>query len=184
MPGSAGGRTYCPLHRVGAGAFDEPSLKLVVRAGAGYNTIDAATASKRGVYVANCPGKNSIAVAELAFGLMLALDRRIAENVISLRAGQWNKTEFSKARGLQGRTLGLIGMGRIAQDNDSTGAGLRHDRIRVESKLDDTAGKSLGVELRNSLLELAADADIVSLHLALVPETCGLIGADFFNAMR
>jgi D-3-phosphoglycerate dehydrogenase len=65
-------------------------LKLIVRAGAGYNTIDVAAASRRGIYVSNCPGKNSIAVAELAFALILALDRRVADNVIALRAGQWN----------------------------------------------------------------------------------------------
>ena len=91
-------------------------LKLVVRAGAGYNTIDVAAASRRGIYVANCPGKNSIAVAELAFALILALDRRVADNVIALRAGEWNKKEFSKARGLFGRTLGLVGVGKIGQE--------------------------------------------------------------------
>ena len=68
-------------------------LKLVVRAGAGYNTIDVATASRLGIYVANCPGKNSIAVAELAFAMIAALDRRIADNVADLRAGTWNKAE-------------------------------------------------------------------------------------------
>ena len=76
------------------------ALKLIVRAGAGYNTIDVAAASRRGVYVSNCPGKNSVAVAELALALMLALDRRIADNVIQLRAGKWNKKEISKASGL------------------------------------------------------------------------------------
>ena len=91
-------------------------LKLIVRAGAGYNTIDVAGASRRGIYVSNCPGKNSIAVAELAFALILALDRRIADNVIALRAGKWNKKEFSKARGLFGRTLGLVGVGKIGQE--------------------------------------------------------------------
>src|SRR5437588_11671846 len=88
-------------------------LKLIVRAGAGYNTIDVAAASRRGIYVSNCPGKNSIAVAEVAFVLILALDRRIADNVIALRAGEWNKKEFSKARGLSGRTLGLLGVGTL-----------------------------------------------------------------------
>src|SRR3712207_4906861 len=96
--------------------LDAGALKLVVRAGAGYNTIDVAAASARGIYVSNCPGKNSIAVAELAFALILALDRRVADNVISLRRGEWNKKEFSKARGLFGRTLGLIGLGRIGQE--------------------------------------------------------------------
>src|ERR1041385_3145726 len=94
--------------KVTAAILAAAPLKLVVRAGAGYNTIDVAAASKRGIYVSNCPGKNSIAVAELAFALILALDRRIADNVVSLRAGQWNKKEFSKARGLFGRTLGLV----------------------------------------------------------------------------
>src|SRR5580765_1879753 len=91
-------------------------LKLIVRAGAGYNTIDVAAASRRGIYVSNCPGKNSIAVAELAFALILALDRRVADNVIALRAGEWNKKEFSKARGLFGRTLGLISVGKIGAE--------------------------------------------------------------------
>ena len=90
--------------------LDAGSLSLVVRAGAGYNTIDVAAASRRGIYVSNCPGKNAIAVAELAFGLILALDRRIPDNVADLRAGKWNKKEFSKARGLYGRTLGLLGL--------------------------------------------------------------------------
>ena len=96
--------------------LDAGPVKLVVRAGAGFNTIDVAAASKRGIYVSNCPGKNSIAVAELAFALILALDRRITENVIALRRGEWNKKEFSKARGLFGRTLGLIGLGKIGQE--------------------------------------------------------------------
>src|SRR5918992_1385429 len=96
--------------------LDAGALKLIVRAGAGYNTIDVAAASRRGVYVSNCPGKNSVAVAELAFALMLALDRRVADNVSELRAGRWNKKEFSKARGLYGRTLGLVGTGQIGRE--------------------------------------------------------------------
>src|SRR5918999_4541356 len=92
------------------------ALKLVVRAGAGFNTIDVAAASRRGIYVSNCPGKNSIAVAELAFGLILALDRRVPENVAELRAGRWNKKEYSRAQGLFGKTIGLLGIGSIARE--------------------------------------------------------------------
>ena len=66
------------------------SLKLVVRAGAGYNTIDVAAASRLGIYVSNCPGKNSVAVAELAMGLICALDRRIPDQVAALRDGPWS----------------------------------------------------------------------------------------------
>src|SRR5262249_11276532 len=91
-------------------------LSLVVRAGAGYNTIDVKTASSRGIYVTNCPGKNSIAVAELAFGLILSLDRRIPDAAADLKQGRWNKKEYSKARGIFGRSLGLVGLGRIGQE--------------------------------------------------------------------
>src|SRR5882672_3840970 len=100
---------------VTAPMLEAGKLSLVVRAGAGYNTIDVATASKRGIYVSNCPGKNAIAVAELAFALLLALDRRVPDNVADLRAGTWNKKEYSKARGVYGRTLGLLGYGNIGQ---------------------------------------------------------------------
>ena len=94
---------------VTAAMLEAGALSLIVRAGAGYNTIDVAAASRRGIYVSNCPGKNAIAVAELAMGLILSLDRRIPDNVAELRAGKWNKKEFSKARGIFGGTLGLIG---------------------------------------------------------------------------
>ena len=102
--------------KVTEGMLDAGRLSLIVRAGAGVNTIDVPAASRRGIYVSNCPGKNAIAVAELAFGLMLALDRRIPENVADLRAGRWDKKEYSQARGLYGRTLGLLGFGRIGQE--------------------------------------------------------------------
>src|SRR5947208_2470870 len=101
---------------VTAPMLEAGALSLVVRAGAGYNTIDVATASRRGIYVSNCPGKNAIAVAELAFALLLAVDRRVADNVADLRAGTWNKKEYAKARGLFGRTLGLLGYGNIGQE--------------------------------------------------------------------
>src|SRR5688500_16709072 len=83
--------------KVPAPMLDAGRLSLIVRAGAGYNTIDVAAASKRGIYVSNCPGKNAIAVAELAFGLILALDRRVPDNVAELRAGKWNKKEYSRS---------------------------------------------------------------------------------------
>src|SRR5262249_31525554 len=102
--------------KVNEAALSAGRLSLVVRAGAGYNTIDVKAASARGIYVSNCPGKNSTAVAELAFGLILALDRRIADNVAELRAGRWNKKEFGKAKGLHGRTLGLVGLGQIGRE--------------------------------------------------------------------
>jgi D-3-phosphoglycerate dehydrogenase len=164
--------------------LDAGPVKLVVRAGAGYNTIDVAAASKRGIYVSNCPGKNSIAVAELAFALILALDRRIADNVIALRRGEWNKKEFSKARGLYGRTLGLIGVGKIGQEMIPRARAFGMPVVAWSRSLTRERAAELGVEYAESPKEVAAAADIVSVHLALNPETRGAINADLFAAMR
>jgi D-3-phosphoglycerate dehydrogenase len=164
--------------------LDAGALKLIVRAGAGYNTIDVAAASRRGVYVSNCPGKNSVAVAELAFALILALDRRVADNVIQLREGRWNKKEFSKARGLLGRTLGLVGTGQIGREVVARARGFGMNVVAWSRSLTDESAAELGVERRGELLDVARDSDVVSVHVALTPETRGLVGADFFGAMR
>jgi D-3-phosphoglycerate dehydrogenase len=164
--------------------MDAGAIKLIVRAGAGYNTIDVAAASKRGIYVSNCPGKNSIAVAELAFALILALDRRIADNVIQLRAGQWNKKEFSKARGLYGRTLGLIGLGKIGQEMIPRARAFGMPVIAWSRSLTPEGAAALGIEFKESPQDVAREADIVSVHVALKPDTRSLIGADIFNSMK
>ena len=91
-------------------------LSLIIRAGAGVNTIDIKSANKKGIYITNCPGKNSIAVAELAMGLICAIDRRIPDNVIDFRNGKWNKALYSKADGLAGKTLGVVGTGQIGSE--------------------------------------------------------------------
>jgi len=159
-------------------------LKLIVRAGAGYNTIDVAAASRRGIYVSNCPGKNSIAVAELAFALILALDRRVADNVIALRAGEWNKKEFSKARGLFGRTLGLVGVGKIGQEMIPRARAFGMPVVAWSRSLTAEKAEQLGVERKETPLEVARSADIVSVHVALKPDTRMLIGGEFLEAMR
>src|SRR5438132_12765233 len=146
-------------------------LKLVVRAGAGYNTIDVAAASRRGIYVANCPGKNSIAVAELAFALILGLDRRVVDNLIALRAGEWNKKEFSKARGLFGRTLGLVGVGKIGQEMIPRARAFGMAVIAWSRSLTDAKAAGWGVERKDSPLDVAREADIVSVHVALETDT-------------
>jgi D-3-phosphoglycerate dehydrogenase / 2-oxoglutarate reductase len=156
----------------------------VVRAGAGYNTIDVTAASRRGIYVSNCPGKNSVAVAELAFGLILALDRQIADNVIALRQGQWNKSGFSKARGLFGRTLGLIGLGQIGREMVSRARAFGLPVIAWSRSLTAESAAALGVQYAASPLDVAAASDIVSVHVALNSATRGLIGAEFFAAMQ
>ncbi|MBS1856047.1 MAG: hydroxyacid dehydrogenase [Acidobacteria bacterium] len=159
-------------------------LKLVVRAGAGYNTIDVAAASRRGIYVSNCPGKNSIAVAELAFGHLLALDRLIPDNVAALREGKWNKSAFSKARGVFGRTLGLIGLGQIGREMVPRAKAFGLNVVAWSRSLDEAKAEALGVERKAAPVDVAAASDIVSVHVALNAQTRGMIGADFFAAMR
>lgn len=159
-------------------------IKLVVRAGAGYNTIDVAAASRRGIYISNCPGKNSIAVAELAFALILALDRRVADNVIALRRGEWNKKEFSKARGLFGRTLGLLGIGKIGQEMIPRARAFGMPVVAWSRSLTPERAIAMGVEYKATPTDVAGEADIVSVHVALNPDTRGFLEREFFNAMR
>jgi len=170
--------------KVNEAALSAGALKLVVRAGAGYNTIDVAAASRRGIYVSNCPGKNSIAVAELAFALILALDRRIADNVIASSQGRWNKAEFSKARGLFGRTLGLVGVGQIGREMIPRAKGFGMPVVAWSRSLTPGIAEQLGVEYKSSMENVASAADVVSIHLALNAQTRGLIGAAFFERMR
>jgi D-3-phosphoglycerate dehydrogenase len=164
--------------------LDAGPLKLVVRAGAGYNTIDVAAASRRGIYVSNCPGKNSIAVAELAFALILALDRRVPDNVIALRKGEWRKEEFSKARGLHGRTLGLVGVGQIGSEMIPRARGFGMPVVAWSRSLTLARAEALGITWMSSPEDVARAADIVSVHLALNADTKGRLGAEFFGAMR
>jgi D-3-phosphoglycerate dehydrogenase / 2-oxoglutarate reductase len=186
--------------KVTATMLDAGRLSLIVRAGAGYNTIDVAGASKRGIYVSNCPGKNAIAVAELAFALILALDRRVPDNVAELRAGQWNKKEYSKAQGLYGRTLGLLGIGNIGQEMIRRAAGfglnvvLWSRRFAGEQRpMTDQEARDLDIEtaLRQVRIEIvptpddvAARADILSVHLALDPKTKGIVNADLLRRLK
>ncbi|MBK9314342.1 MAG: hydroxyacid dehydrogenase [Acidobacteria bacterium] len=170
--------------RVTEAVLDAGRLSLVVRAGAGYNTIDVKAASARGIYVSNCPGKNAIAVAELAFGLILALDRRIADNVSDLRDGKWDKKEYGKARGLHGRTLGLIGLGRIGCEMIARAKAFGMNVIGWSRSLTPEAAAEMGISFRQTFIEVANDCDILSIHLALAPDTLGVINSDIFEVMK
>ncbi len=160
-------------------------LTLVVRAGAGYNTIDVAAASRLGIYVSNCPGKNSVAVAELAMGLICALDRRIPDQVAALREGRWDKGTFSKgAPGLYGRTLGLLGLGQIGRALAARAKGFGMKVVAWSRSLTPELAEELGVEYAATPLDVATVADVVSLHVAYKPDTKGLVNAEFLAAMK
>ena len=186
--------------KVTSDVLDAGQLSLIVRAGAGYNTIDVAGASARGIYVSNCPGKNAIAVAELAFALILALDRRIPDNVTELRAGRWNKKEFSNAQGLYGRTLSLLGLGSIGQEmiRRAAGFGMKivvwsrrcdgQDRPMSEREARDLgiepALRTVPIDLAPTPADAAARADVLSVHVALAPETKGMIDAALLDRLK
>ena len=160
------------------------SLSLVVRAGAGVNTIDVAAASSHGVYVANCPGKNSLAVAELAIGFLVALDRRIPDAVQDLRSGRWSKAEFSRARGLAGRRLGIVGGGQIGLAVAARARALEM-RVSVWNYEDSVRAdvKALGARFEPDLHAMLGRCDAVSLHLAENPATKHLANRAFFEAL-
>lgn len=167
--------------KVTAAMLDAGQLSLIVRAGAGVNTIDVAGASARGIYVSNCPGRNAVAVAELALGLMLSLDRRIPDNVAELRAGTWNKKEYSKARGLMGRRLGLIGFGSIGQEvaRRARAFGMPVSvwsrRFASDEAAREEATATWGITVRPTAAEVVAESDVVSVHLALTGDTRGFV---------
>jgi len=186
--------------KVTAAMMDAGRLSLIVRAGAGYNTIDVAGASSRGIYVSNCPGKNAIAVAELAFALILSLDRRVPDNVADLRSGKWNKKEYSRAEGLYGKTLGLLGVGSIGQEMIRRAAAFGLNVVLWSRRYSgqkgplseqeardlglDAASRLVNIELAPTPEDVAEQADILSVHLALGPETKGLIGTQLLDRMK
>jgi D-3-phosphoglycerate dehydrogenase / 2-oxoglutarate reductase len=163
--------------------MDAGALSLIVRAGAGVNTIDVAAASKRGIYVSNCPGRNSVAVAELTMGLILALDRRIPDNVADLRSGSWNKKEYSKAKGLMGQTLGLLGFGHIGREVAKRARAFGMPvlvwsrRFSADASAKAAAQDEHGIEVVDSPEEVMSKSDIVSIHIALTKDTRGFVDA-------
>ncbi|MEZ4454139.1 MAG: phosphoglycerate dehydrogenase [Nannocystaceae bacterium] len=164
-------------------AIDE--LSLVIRAGAGTNTIDLQAASRRGIFVANCPGKNAIAVAELTMGLLLALDRRIVDATVDLRAGKWDKARYGKARGVKGQTLGLVGFGMIGREVAlrARAFGLKilvHDKAAIDPEL----AAALGISVVQSLPDLLRSSDVVSVHVPYSTATHHLIGRNELAVMK
>ena len=164
------------------------SLRLIVRAGAGFDNIDTVAASEAGVGVCNCPGMNADAVAELAIGLLVCADRRICEQTAAMKSGHWNKHEYGKSRGLKGRLLGVIGVGAIGQGviDRARAFGMEigvWSRSMNEQRAGELGARSFGSD-RAGLLRLARKADAISVHVASTPDTTRLIDASFFAEMR
>jgi D-3-phosphoglycerate dehydrogenase len=160
------------------------ALTLVIRAGAGIDTIDVDAASSLGVFVSNCPGKNSIAVAELVMGLLLACDRRIPDQVAELRQGTWNKGEYAKARGLHGRRLGIVGLGQIGREIAARAQAFGMRVIAWSRSLTHEEAERLGLVYAQTPLDVARLSDAVSINVSGTPETKHLVNAEFLAAMR
>ena len=159
-------------------------LSLVIRAGAGYDTIDVAAASAKGISVANCPGMNAVAVAELTWGLILACDRNIPAQHIDLKAGTWAKKTWSAAEGLCGRTLGIIGTGRIGQEVAARGAAFGMKVVGWSRSLTQAKADAMGIGYCSSLQNLLKMSDVISLHVAATPDTRELVDTAFCDALR
>jgi D-3-phosphoglycerate dehydrogenase len=161
-----------------------PQLSLIICAGAGVDTVDLPAASARGIYVANCPGRTAAAVAELTIGLLVAADRRIVDAAVDLRRGAWRKGEYGKARGLAGRTLGILGLGAVGKAVARRAAGLEMNVIAWSRSLTPESAEEHRVGYAASPQALAAAADAVTVHLAYAPETKRLVGKKFLDAMK
>lgn len=160
--------------------YESKNLSLIVRAGAGVNNIAIAAANRKGVYVSNCPGKNAIAVAELTIGLMIALDRWIPDNVIDFRNGIWNKDKYSKAQGLYGRTLGVIGVGNIGKEVAKRALALG---MNVYGK-DISRIEGVAIKDFSEMDQLLPLCDVVSVHLPLTDQTRNLFDQKMFSYMK
>ncbi len=158
-------------------------LKLVIRAGSGYDTIDVEAATKRNIRVCNCPGMNAVAVAELTVGLMIALDRRIVDQAVDLRKGTWNKKEYAKARGLKGRTLGIVGMGRIGYELAKRCNAFDMNLIYADVVENKRAQDEFGAR-KVELDQILTDSDFISLHVPGGGETKHLIGSAELAKMK
>lgn len=158
-------------------------LHLVVRAGAAYDNVDVKTASARGIYVAYTPGKNAAAVAELVFGHLVSLDRRIPDAVASLRAGKWERQEFSKAEGLYGKTLGIAGFGSVGREVAARAKAFGMEVCAWSRTLSPARAREAGVGYAKSLEELAAKSHALSLHLPLTDRTRGMVNASVLKAL-
>jgi D-3-phosphoglycerate dehydrogenase len=163
---------------------NSPKLSLIVRAGAGVNNIDMQAASDAGIYVANCPGQNSVAVAELAMGLILSLDRYIADNVSSFRDGNWNKTVYSKADGIFGKTLGIIGTGQIGQELIKRARAFGMPVVAWSRSLTPQKAEKLKVQRAESIAEVAESCDVLSIHLAQNDQTRGIISKEVLAKLK
>jgi D-3-phosphoglycerate dehydrogenase len=158
-------------------------LNLIVRAGAGVGNIDVEAASARGVYVANCPGKNAAAVAELVLGMVISLDRRLVEAHGDLIAGRWERAKYATEAGLYGRRLGVVGFGPTAQEVVQRARAFGMKPSAWARSLSALRAQRHEVGYAPTLERLAATSDVLSVHLPLNAQTRGIFGRSVLEAL-
>src|SRR5579862_3910952 len=151
-----------------------PRLRVIGRAGVGVDNIDLDEATRRGVLVMSTPGGNAVSVAEHTFALMLALARQVPKVDAGLREGRWEKS--SSGTELRGKTLGLIGLGRIGGEVARRAEAFDMKVVAYDPYISEAAAKELQVELVN-LERLLSESDFISLHTALSPATTNMVNA-------
>jgi D-3-phosphoglycerate dehydrogenase len=159
-----------------------PKLRVIGRAGVGVDNIDAEAATRRGIVVMNTPGANAVAVAELTLGLMLALARKVPAANASMHAGKWEK-KILQGMELRGKTLGILGLGRIGLEVAKRAKGFGLEVIGSDPFVSAAVARENGIKL-GSLEELIAGSDYISLHVGLTPQTTGVINAKTLAAMK
>jgi D-3-phosphoglycerate dehydrogenase len=157
-------------------------LKIIARAGVGVDNVDVNAATARGIIVVNTPDGNTIATAEHAFGLMLALARHIPDSEISMRSGKWDRKSFMGIE-LRGKTLGIIGFGRIGRAIAKRALAFEMTVIAHDPYVLADVGADLGVEMV-SLGDLYARADFITLHSLVTDETRDMINASSIAQMK
>jgi len=163
-------------------------LDLIIRAGAGVNTIAVDYAAEKGVFVCNTPGKNAVAVAELTMGLVMSIDRNIPDQVRDLRKGKWRKKRYAKTKGLAGRSIGIVGLGAIGLE-----VARRAHAFDMEIAVVDRPSRDperlaelqlMGARFEPDLMALAANCDILSFHVPATPATEGLVSRELLSVVR
>jgi D-3-phosphoglycerate dehydrogenase len=169
---------------VTAGAIESAKqLHLIVRAGAEYHTIDVRAASKRGIYVSNCPGKNASAVAELVFGLLLSIDRRIPDAVASLRNGKWERAEYGRSEGILGKTIGIAGLGAVGREVAHRAKAFGMHPVAFSRSLTPAKAAEMGIGYAPTIEDLAARSQVFTIHLPISERTKHIVGSKLLGLL-
>lgn len=159
-----------------------PKLRVVGRAGVGVDNVDLPAATAAGVLVMNTPGGNAVSVAEHTLAMMLGLARSVAEASASTRSGKWEKKKFL-GNELRGKTLGVVGLGNIGQEVVRRARGFEMRIVASDPYVSQQTAQDLGVTLTD-IATLFAEADYISLHVGLTPETRGMVNAESIAKMK